>query len=108
MRAGMPIYLRDSTRRFLIMNAKGEYFGPGGWVENIHEARQFSPEHAAEMLKVFPRAALISAIIRGLVDRRHSTVRSGEERRHEERRSGIERRHPQASVEEREQEVALA
>lgn len=49
---------------YLIMNEKGEYYGPGGWVEDAWQARMFSPEDAANMLKVFPRGSAIAAHLR--------------------------------------------
>ncbi len=83
MKAGTTIYLRNSTRVFLIMNAKGEYYGPGGWVEDYNEARQFSPVDTLEMLRVFPGSAAVAAIVRGPADRRQrpTIVRSGVDRR---------------------------
>lgn len=72
------IYLRNSTRVYLIMNAKGEYYGPGGWLEDAKQARPFSPDDAGEMLKVFPGSAAVAAIVRGDSDRRSGAERRGE------------------------------
>lgn len=58
------IYIRNSTRVFLVMNARGEYYGPGGWVEEEQQARQFCIEDALQMLKVFPNCSAVSAVVR--------------------------------------------
>jgi len=44
---------------YLIMNRRGEFYGPGGWV-NQDAARVFDVEEATKMLKIFaPDAAAI-------------------------------------------------
>jgi hypothetical protein len=48
---------------FVIMNQKGEWYGPGGWLEDVNRAAIFSPDDAALMLKVFPSASAIAAEI---------------------------------------------
>jgi len=58
------IYTRNSTRVFVIMDARGNYYGPGGWHDDVYRARLFSPEDAKAMLKVFPDSAAISALLR--------------------------------------------
>jgi len=45
--------------RFLVMNDRAEFYGPGGWGAQ-ESARVFNVHDALQMLKVFsPRASLI-------------------------------------------------
>ncbi len=44
---------------YVIMNRRGEFYGPGGWVDQ-DTARVFDVEEASKMLKVFaPDVAVI-------------------------------------------------
>jgi hypothetical protein len=50
--------MKDNIR-FLVMNDRAEFYGPGGWGEK-ESARTFDVHDALQMLKVFsPRASLI-------------------------------------------------
>jgi hypothetical protein len=43
-------------RAYVLMDKQGNFFGPGGWVEDIREARPFRAEHILKLLKAFPKS----------------------------------------------------
>jgi hypothetical protein len=69
------VFLRGSEKVFLIMNTQQQFYGPSGWVQEPQNATQFSPEDAAQMLKVFPHAAALATMVRSGDERRSGTDR---------------------------------
>ena len=51
---------------YVIMNAKGQYYGPGGWQDSEVDARVYESYDALNMLRAFPNdASLIRVRITG-------------------------------------------
>lgn len=42
-------------RAYVLMEKHGNYFGAGGWVEDVREARPFTATDILKLLKTFPK-----------------------------------------------------
>ena len=52
-------------REYVLRNSKGDFYGPGGWIEHMSEATRFSAEDCLSMLAAFSGSTATAITTRG-------------------------------------------